>query len=1042
MKFILLPLLFCLSQAFVLNAQNFIQYNTANTSTGLSCNRVNSIYFDSENKAYIGTAYGMSIFDGKNWERYTTDDWINGDNDITAVTKDSAGDLWVASFGLLHQTNSEWEYYNSQNGLAHVNISSLVVDASGAVIAGTAKGISVYDGSGLKTYTTANGLAGNSVRAIAIDDNGKIWFATDGGVSVLKDSVYTNYTDAEGLPSNEIKDLAIDKTGNIWVATEKGAAMYDGSAWMVYSSIAGVAGNDLKDIEVDGNNNIWVSNSNSVSKFDGEKWQAVDLIAAYESAYITDIKTDNDGNVWLATSYGIIKYEEDQLVHYTSDGLLNNDIIDICQDRNGATWFTTWQGVSVLDDGNWQSFVLKKGLLSNSLHCIEADIYNNIWVGGTSVWMYDGNEWTEQDILNNDIQIGVRDILCDEGGNVWLATYSGIYRYDGTAWMKYSVEENLPDSAFYGIELDKQGNKWFTYKNGLVKFDGYEWTDFSYDNLSDKYDPECFVIDRFDRKIIETLMFDGEQWTDLDVNNTVNSHLLQSAVTKNNKLWYAVGSSLKSYDSGEWASKSFRDWSFQAIYCDNNNNLWLGSSRKGVYIYNEKGVDLTDNIKPEHFLIQGKVFLDKNENGVLDFGEKVLRNQKVSISPDNSYTMTNNNGEFRFYKKAGTYSVELIPADPNTAGINDMKYTIELSDDTMLGNIGLFGPETTRFTSYFYSSIQRCGMNSTMWYTLRNVGNQEGDALVAIELDSQIDFKNAIPRPDSLGEDGRLFWQFNNCLPLKNYNIRLNGVLPTGTLDTLQNFTEIYNDGNTVSRDTFSIGIRCSFDPNDKQVTPAGIGEENLTLMDESLTYTIRFQNTGNDVAYDIAIFDTLDVNLDLSTFKLESYSHEPRVELSAETGELVFHFDNIFLPDSATSNEMSNGYVSYSIHPKASLPDRTVVENKASIYFDSNPSIVTNTTANMLVYSLPSQIKTVTGLGETNTILVYPNPANKYLNVALQSVDESVTVAIYAANATLLKQLIIDENAAVNIEDLVPGLYLVEIKTENYSEIKQLIVQ
>jgi len=1041
MKVTLLSLLICLSQALVLNAQNLIQYNTSNTSTGLSCNKVNNIYFDSENKAYIGTEYGLSVFDGENWERFTTDDWIEGNNDVAAFTKDSAGDLWVAAFGLLRRTNSEWEYYNSQKSLAHIRVLSLAVDASGAVIAGTANGLSVYDGSDWKTYTTSNGLAGNSIRAIAIDKSGKIWFATDGGVSVLQDSVYTNYTDAEGLPSNEINDIVIDKTGNVWVATEKGAAMYNGGKWYVYHSIDGFSGNNLKDIEVDGDNNIWLSDSYRVYKFDGKEWHTVELLKAYESVYVTDIKADNYGNVWIATSYGIIKYEQNRLVHYTSDGLMNNDVIDICQDRNGAKWFTTWQGISVLDDGNWQSFVLKKGLLSNSLSCIEADIYNNIWVGGSSVWMYDGKEWIEHDMFEDDTRIGVRDILCDEGGNVWIASYTGIYRYDGTAWMKYSVEDNLPDSAFFAIEVDKQGNKWFTYKNGLVKFDGLKWTDFSYDNLSKEYDPECFVIDKFDRKIIETLMFDGEKWTDLDVNNNIDGILLELTVSKTNELWYTCGSHLKSYDGNEWTDKNFRSKSMMAIHCDNNNNLWLGSNRDGVFVYNDNGIDLTADTKPEHFLIKGRVFLDKNENGTLDLGEKVLRNQKVSISPDKSYTLTNNSGEFSFYKKAGTYSVEVIAEEPNTAGINDMKYTLELSDDTMLGDIGLFGPETTRFTSYFHSSMQRCGSTTEMWYTLCNVGNQEGGVLAALTLDPQIEYKNAIPQPDSLGEDGRLFWHFNNCQPLKYYKIELSGILPTGTLDTLQNITEVYND-EEVLRDTFSIGIRCSFDPNDKQVSPAGIGEEKLTLMDESLTYTVRFQNTGNDVAYDIAIFDTLDVNLDLSTFKLESFSHEPRVELSAETGKLVFYFDNIFLPDSASNNELSNGYVSYSIHPKASLSDKTLVENKASIYFDSNPPVVTNTTANTLVYSLPSQTKAVTALNEAQTVSIYPNPASSYLNVELQSVNEAVTVTVYATNSTLIKQIVLRESATINIEDLATGLYFVEIKTDSYSEIKQINIQ
>ena len=52
--------------------------------------------------------------------------------------------------------------------------------------------------------------------------------------------------------------------------------------------------------------------------------------------------------------------------------------------------------------------------------------------------------------------------------------------------------------------------------------------------------------------------------------------------------------------------------------------------------------------------------------------------------------------------------------------------------------------------------------------------------------------------------------------------------------------------------------LRCSYDPNDKQINPLGRSEEGYILRDEPVIYTLRFQNTGNDFARNVRLVDTL----------------------------------------------------------------------------------------------------------------------------------------------------------------------------------------
>ncbi|MER2996789.1 DUF7619 domain-containing protein [Pontibacter populi] len=151
--------------------------------------------------------------------------------------------------------------------------------------------------------------------------------------------------------------------------------------------------------------------------------------------------------------------------------------------------------------------------------------------------------------------------------------------------------------------------------------------------------------------------------------------------------------------------------------------------------------------------------------------------------------------------------------------------------------------------------------------------------------------------------------------------------------------------------------ITDSFDPNDKQVTPTGLTTENYTPTGVALKYKIRFQNTGTDVAYRVVVVDTLSENLDISTLQMGSASHNYRFDVSGKGKPvLTWTFDNIMLPDSNRNEPGSHGYIQFSIKPRADLPEKTLVENFADIFFDFNSPVRTNITANR-IYDMPEVI-------------------------------------------------------------------------------------
>jgi uncharacterized repeat protein (TIGR01451 family) len=134
-----------------------------------------------------------------------------------------------------------------------------------------------------------------------------------------------------------------------------------------------------------------------------------------------------------------------------------------------------------------------------------------------------------------------------------------------------------------------------------------------------------------------------------------------------------------------------------------------------------------------------------------------------------------------------------------------------------------------------------------------------------------------------------------------------------------------------------------SFDPNDKQAQPIGLGEQHFITNDTALTYLIRFQNTGTDTAFQVVVVDTLSPLLDPLTVFPGASSHPYRFELG-NGGVGRFIFEEIMLPDSNVNEAASHGYVQFKIAQRRNNAAGLRIENSAAIYFDYNEPVITNT--------------------------------------------------------------------------------------------------
>lgn len=210
-----------------------------------------------------------------------------------------------------------------------------------------------------------------------------------------------------------------------------------------------------------------------------------------------------------------------------------------------------------------------------------------------------------------------------------------------------------------------------------------------------------------------------------------------------------------------------------------------------------------------------------------------------------------------------------------------------------------------------------------------------------------------------------------------------------------------------------------SYDPNDKLVDQPEMIDPNKK---DTLTYTVRFQNTGTAPAQDIYIIDTISNKLDLSTLEIVSTSHHMEL-MEMGNNVLKFNFPQIWLPDSNANEPASHGYVTYRIVEQAANSIGDEIENTAHIYFDWNPAIVTNTTYNINMEGSTIEENTVPNM------VVYPNPSHGIYNFTSDATIESIMVM--NLNGKLLLEVQPKSNRAqLNISDFANGVYIIKAKS------------
>ncbi len=466
-------------------------------------------------------------------------------------------------------------------------------------------------------------------------------------------------------------------------------------------------------------------------------------------------------------------------------------------------------------------------------------------------------------------------------------------------------------------------------------------------------------------------------------------------------------------------------------------------------------LEITENVQRK---VTGVVFLDINEDTNKQDAEPVISRAGIQIDPLETKSYSNENGVFSFYATQNNVNLKVLAENGIQEGIgvdfNLENYTV--NDTIYIAAVPVCAEKDVRVT--MGGTAIRKGYTNNQFKIVASNQSREvvSNSLVNFIVPSTISIQNVsqtIQQQQSFTDNGKSFnrysWLINNLNPLENKVISFTtsndattqiGDELTFKGEILTSQTDCTPDDNVITQKYIVYG---AIDPNDILVSPKGYGQEGYVLPNQVLTYTVRFENIGNFVAQNVEIVDMLPKELDVSTIKIISTSHD-NLKTEIAGNNLKFVFDSINLPSSLEDKDKGQGYVTFSITPYKGLEAETKIVNKATIQFDLNEPLSTNTVLNTIQSKLSEQ--------EMVTVVLYPNPVNDvaYISLKHQKGEEftmkqikSAEVLTLQGNVVLSKDFGFSEEIRMDMPIEFKGLYILKITdTEGKTYVRKMVVR
>lgn len=375
-------------------SNTYIKHYTAKTGE-LTTADVMSICFDKQENLWIGTDGGavniLNIQTGTFSYIAAGPEKENVSSEaVYSIIKDKENRMWIGTIKggcnvIDEQKNSFLTIANDPlktNTLSSNFIYTFYEDNTGDIFVGTeGGGLSIWNRSAntFSNYRHINGLSSsishNIVSSILQDHTGAYWMATyGGGVNRFNKASgsfehYRCINDATGEENKNAWLLYEDKAKMLWATTFIEGRLY----YLDRTANRFVAFEqepyDLVSILEDNDGVLWGGNPVYLIRFDrkNKKHNYYNVGKPVRSIY-----EDSKGNLWLGLEGGGLvlfdrKKGEIRKRYSTAEGLSNNAVLNIKEDKKGFLWLSTFNGLSRFDpgSGSFKNYYQSDGLQSN-----------------------------------------------------------------------------------------------------------------------------------------------------------------------------------------------------------------------------------------------------------------------------------------------------------------------------------------------------------------------------------------------------------------------------------------------------------------------------------------------------------------------------------------------------------------------------------------------------------------------------------------------------------------------------------------------------
>lgn len=450
-------------------------------------------------------------------------------------------------------------------------------------------------------------------------------------------------------------------------------------------------------------------------------------------------------------------------------------------------------------------------------------------------------------------------------------------------------------------------------------------------------------------------------------------------------------------------------------------------------------------------------YVDSNNNGVKDTGELFFSNGSFQYQQNNDGTTVNG------YSPIGQYALY----DANPANTYSFSYQIQPqfaayynSGSTTYSNISIAAGSGTQFL-YFpitltqaYNDVSisispigvpRPGLTYVNRITYKNMGVAAANGTITFVKPSEIT-TFTVNQTGVVNNANGFTYAFTNLQPNEIRRMDVTMTIPTVPV---VNINDLLTDTASITAATDDINpdnnsntntqiVVNAIDPNDKMESRGKTIPINTFAPDDYFYYTIRFQNNGTANAVDVRIEDLLNIKIDETSVLMVNASHN--YTMKRINNQLVWDFKNIYLTPQSVNDANSKGFVQFKVKLKPGFAAGNIIPNSASIYFDSNPAIVT------AVFN--SKFTTPLGLAEfdADNFVLYPNPASSLVQIELADTTEQISkVVFYDILGKAVKSIptVGISSLSVDVSGLSKGVYLVEMTSASHLKItKKLIIE